>query len=381
MYFMGRHTPAIHCELGPVLVNRTAVYQMCRQIPGELKRRGFDVHCSALLARLDPENVEPLDRRERRLFERSHRWLAWASRRPDYFRYTRKLTGFIPRWRHARGLSLFLDPLYPLFFSGLTRGVVIAYDVSPVTDPGWHPAGVGSLYEAAYAFLAQSEFHIIASCRNTADQLRYNWGIPPSRVTVLHLGLFNFPEPAETPNHRAEDPFFLFVGSLEPRKNIEGMIRAYAWSRLFQTHGIRLRLVGSTLGEDHPMMKRARRTPGVEVRGFVSEKELSASYRDCLAFVYPSFCEGFGLPLLEAMHRGCLCLSTRTGASPEVAGDAAAYVNPYNTAEIAQGMRDLAICSEARRQILRKKARDRALQFPWSRFHDGLADVLRKELD
>src|SRR5262249_30678081 len=74
---MARRLPRVHCELGPVLVNRTAVYQMCRAAPGELAARGFRVRSSALLARLGGD-AEPAGPREGRLFARSRRWLDWA---------------------------------------------------------------------------------------------------------------------------------------------------------------------------------------------------------------------------------------------------------------------------------------------------------------
>jgi len=130
-------------------------------------------------------------------------------------------------------------------------------------------------------------------------------------------------------------------------------------------------------GDDHPIMVLARATPGVDLPGFVSDAELAKAYRQCLAFVYPSFCEGFGLPLLEAMHRGCLCLSTNTGASPEVAGNAALYVNPFDRSDIVQGMRRLVALPVSDADALRRKARARAGQFTWKRFYDGLAEVLR----
>jgi glycosyltransferase involved in cell wall biosynthesis len=76
------------------------------------------------------------------------------------------------------------------------------------------------------------------------------------------------------------------------------------------------------------------------------------------------------------MHRGCLCLSTNTGASPEVAGDAALYVNPYNPADIVQGLRRLVALPASDVDSLRRKARERAAQFTWKRFYDGLAEVL-----
>jgi glycosyltransferase involved in cell wall biosynthesis len=374
---MPARLPRVHCELGPVLVNRTAVYQMCRAAPAALAARGFRVHASALLARLGPD-AEPDGPRERRRFDRSRRWLEWAVSNPYAFLRRRRLAGLAPRLRHARGLSLFLDPLYPLFFGGLSRGVVLSYDVTPATDPAWHPAAVGVLYEAAYAHLARSGFHFVTSCHNTADHLRVNWGVAPSRITVLHLGLFSLPEPPAAAGGPPPEPFLLFVGSIEPRKNVEGLIRAYDAAGVYASHGLRLRLCGFAQPEGHPVMRLARETPGVDVRGFVSPEELAAGYSDCAGFVYPSFCEGFGLPLLEAMHRGCLCLSTLTGASPEVGGDAVLYVNPYDPAEVAAGLRRLVELSPAERRRLQERARRRAATFTWARFYDGLADVLRR---
>src|SRR5262249_6832899 len=175
------------------------------------------------------------------------------------------------------------------------------------------------------------------------------------------------------------EPFLLFVGSLEPRKNVDGLLRAFAASRLHETHGVRLRVIGSVPGDDHPSVALARSTPGVDLCGFVDDKELSRAYENCLAFVYPSFCEGFGLPLLEAMHRGSVCLSTVMGASPEIAGDAALYVNPYAPAEIAARLRELVELPPGRRQELSARARARAQRFAWSHFYDGLAQVLRRQ--
>src|SRR4029077_17769846 len=102
-------------------------------------------------------------------------------------------------------------------------------------------------------------------------------------------------------------------------------------------------------------------------------------YDGCLAFVYPSYCEGFGLPLLEAMNRGCVCLSTNLGASPEIAGAAALYVDPYSSEEIADGLRAIADLSPDERERLSLRARQRSQQFTWERFYDGLAEVIRNQ--
>ncbi|HEV3120208.1 MAG TPA: hypothetical protein VGY58_24315, partial [Gemmataceae bacterium] len=94
----------VHCELGPVLINRTAVYKICKAMPGELSRRGFRVHCSALLAGV-AQDATPHSPWEKQLFRLSRRWLDWAITRPRLFNTVRSLTGLGPRWRHRRGVS------------------------------------------------------------------------------------------------------------------------------------------------------------------------------------------------------------------------------------------------------------------------------------
>jgi glycosyltransferase involved in cell wall biosynthesis len=369
----------VHCELSPVLVNRTAVYKMCKAIPGELSRRGLRVRSSTLLARVVNETAEPCTPWDRYLFKLSQRWLKWAIARPRLFNKTRLVTGLGPRWRHSRGVSLFLDPLYTLFYGAPETGVVLVYDITPVSMDGWHHPHVSWLYRQAFDLLARSRCHLIASCQNTVDQLRVNWGIALHRLSVLPLGLFSLPAPKEAQRQESELPFFLFVGSLEPRKNVGGLIRAFAASGLHAELGIHLRIIGSLPVASDPVLALARRTPGVDLKGFVDEAELAAAYDRCRAFVYPSFCEGFGLPLLEAMARGCVCLATNLGASPEIAGEAALYVDPYSADEIARGLRQVAHLSDEEREWLSARARERSGDFTWEQFYDGLAEVIRNQ--
>jgi glycosyltransferase involved in cell wall biosynthesis len=369
----------VHCELGPVLINRTAVYKICKAMPGELSRRGFRVHCSALLAGV-AQDARPHSPWEKQLFRLSRRWLDWAITRPRLFNTVRSLTGLGPRWRHRRGVSLYLDPLYTLFYGAPDSGVVMVYDITPVSMEGWHHPHVSWLYGRAFDQLARSRCHLVATCQNTADQLRANWGMAPQRLTVLPLGLFSLPAAKEAMGAVAGEPYLLFVGSFEPRKNIAGLISAYAASGLHAARGIGLKIIGSLPPPGDPVLTLARSTPGVTVMGFVTDAELAAAYEHCLAFVYPSFCEGFGLPLLEAMHHGCICLSTNLGASPEIAEAAALYVDPYSPEDLTRGLREVAALSGEQRQRLAARARQRALQFTWERFYDGLADVIRNHV-
>jgi len=174
----------------------------------------------------------------------------------------------------------------------------------------------------------------------------------------------------------------LFVGRVFPHKGHQQLIRVLALLAAGAESEVRLFIVGrpgpnTYLDLLHRVVTRLGLDRRVIFTGVVSQAQLAAHYRAADLFLCLSEHEGFCLPLLEAMHRGCLCLSTNTGASPEVAGDAALYVNPYYPADIVQGLRRLVALPSSDVDPLRRKARERAAQFTWKRFYDGLAEVLR----
>jgi glycosyltransferase involved in cell wall biosynthesis len=377
----------VHCELAPVLINRTAVYRICRQVPAELTKRGMDARPFALLSKLN-DRVEPEGKWGRRSYRLSEWLLHSALRHHGRFLAARPALHPVFRGRRLGALPLVLDPLYLLFHGELTRGVVIVYDTTPVTDPAWHSPGVGRLYKVALKLLARGGCHVVACSRNTAAHLRVNHGIAPSRVTVLPLGLFGLARETQTrradpgaPGLAGREPFLLFVGNIEPRKNVHGLVRAYQKADLYRRHGVRLRIIGTICDPEDPVIAQAGSVPGIDLLGFVDDETLAKSYRDCLGFVYPSYCEGFGLPLLEAMCHGCACLATLAGASPEVGGDSVLYVNPYADEDIAAGMLKLVQMPTVDRERLGRRGQERAQGFTWERFYDGLAGVLRREAD
>jgi glycosyltransferase involved in cell wall biosynthesis len=277
-----------------------------------------------------------------------------------------------------------MDPLYLLFHGELAHGVVMVYDTTPLTHPEWHGAATSRLYSAALKMLARSSCHVVTCSKHTSDELRVNHAIVPSRLTVLPLGPLtstcNQSHGAES-RPANEAPFLLFVGNIEPRKNVAGLVRAFNKADLFRTCGVRLRIIGTICDPKDRAVIEAHSTAGVDVLGFVDDATLAASYRDCLGFIYPSFCEGFGIPLLEAMSAGCVCLATSAGASPEVGGDAVLYVNPHDDDAIAAGMLRVLNMCDADRRALRERSKQRAQTFTWERFYDGLSGVLIKEAE
>lgn len=166
-----------------------------------------------------------------------------------------------------------------------------------------------------------------------------------------------------------DTPFFLFVGTLEPRKNLLTLLQAFA---LFneRVSGVKLILVGGK-GWGGESLKARILEYGLEksviLTDRVSENELADYYANCCALLMPSLYEGFGLPLVEAMGHGAPVITTHYGAMKEVAGDAGILVDPHSAQDLCSAMQDL--MQPDRRDELSAKARVRAKSFSW----DGAA--------
>jgi glycosyltransferase involved in cell wall biosynthesis len=177
------------------------------------------------------------------------------------------------------------------------------------------------------------------------------FGLDSERVAAAPLAASSHFRPVETAP--AERPYFLFVGTLEPRKNIARLLEA--WREVRKSEAVDLVLAG------HARDDYAAPDPeeGLRVLGAVGEGELPALYSGAIAFVYPSLYEGFGLPVLEAMQCGATVITSRDPAIMEVSGGAAVHVDATDVRALAEAMR-------ARPQR-REESLKRAAQFSWSK--------------
>jgi alpha-1,3-rhamnosyl/mannosyltransferase len=153
-------------------------------------------------------------------------------------------------------------------------------------------------------------------------------------------------------------PYFLFVGTLEPRKNIARLLDA--WREVRRTISVDLVLAGRGRA-DFPAIYAE---PGLQVLGEVPDSELPGLYSGALACMYPSLYEGFGLPVLEAMQCGALVIASRDPAILEVSGGGAIHVTAQDTAALAEAMRAVARNSAGFNEI-RERGLARAAQFSW----------------
>ena len=201
--------------------------------------------------------------------------------------------------------------------------------------------------------------------------------MPPGKVTVTHNGYEAYfspqiatPDEAKTIRQKFKitGEYLLAVGSVQPRKNLVRLLRAYATLR--EQHAefqLQLVIVGRKLWLYQEILREIQQqkfAPDVIVTDYVSDKDLPALYRSATALVYPSLFEGFGLPPLEAMACGTPVITSNTSSLPEVVADAAILVDPYNENDIAGAMLKIAFDEQLKLQ-LREQGIVRARHFTW----------------
>jgi glycosyltransferase involved in cell wall biosynthesis len=221
--------------------------------------------------------------------------------------------------------------------------------------------------------------------RDVVDML----SVPPDRVDVVYCGVDEIFHPlpaAEVANFRHEralpDRFILFLGTLEPRKNVQKLIRAYSRWRKVEP-GIPKLVVAGGKGWYYDRIfdevESLGLTGEVIFPGYVMQEDLPWWYSAADLFVYPSRFEGFGMPVLEAMACGTPVVTTNVAALPEVAGDAALLVDPDDETQLVEVMRQ-ALRDEALRQEMRAKGLAQAAGFTWARTARQTADTYDRAL-
>ena len=226
--------------------------------------------------------------------------------------------------------------------------------------------------------------HVIAVSDFTRREVIDLLGTPPQRVTAVPNGCDSSfrPIPArdvEAWRRERDLPprFLLFVGTLEPRKNLTGLIEAYAKFR--QSQDVPLIVVGAPGWRYTPIydvVKSLGLESHVRFEGFVSADDLPFFYAAATAFVYPSFYEGFGLPPLESMAMGTPVVTSDVSSLPEVVGDAALLVSPKSQNELVAAMVRI-VTDDALRARLSAAGRDRAKLFSWESCASSVMSILR----
>ncbi|MBP8292452.1 MAG: glycosyltransferase family 4 protein [Caldilineaceae bacterium] len=340
--------------------------QLCRSL-GELNAAGATAHEFVVLAHVDNLAAPGLAVAPApHLLERPLARIVWEQTA-------------LPLLLARGGFDLVHGLVNMLPLASPVAGVITVHDLSFVRAPGRLPP-LKQFYQTVLARQSVARARaVIAVSEQTAADVIACFGAPPARVHVVHNGVgaeFTPGDPVVTARFRAAHGlparFLLSVGTLEPRKNLERLVRCFArWRAQAAPEDMDIHLVlAGGKGWGYDAIFAAVQAAGLEnvvhFPGFVPWAELADWYRAALALIYPSLFEGFGLPVLEAMACGAPVLCSQAPGVQEVAGAAALTVPPQDEDALVDSLR-LLVGQPALRAELRRRGLAHAARFSWQR--------------
>jgi glycosyltransferase involved in cell wall biosynthesis len=270
------------------------------------------------------------------------------------------------RANRSEGVALFHGTNFSVPYFSRRPAVLTLHDLSPWLNRTWH-SGADRVRQRTPRMLGLATM-IVTPSQAVRNQAIERFHLERSRVAATPLAAAAHFRPVV---HPPAKPYFLFVGTLEPRKNIPMLIEA--WREVQRFHEIDLVIAGRRR-EDFPAIAPE---PGLLIAGEVPEERLPELYSNAVGVIYPSQYEGFGLPVLEAMQCGAPVIISRDAALTEVSGGAALQAG--TAAELAAAMAALAGDPKFRSQ-LSDKSLSRARDFSWSATAALTYDVYREAI-
>ncbi len=249
------------------------------------------------------------------------------------------------------------------------KTVVTIHDFSFHLHPEWHPDDrVKYFSKHFFEGIKKADIIIVPSEHTRKQATELLKGSGAKFVTIPHgYNRIFSPHGSTASDKHCTGKYILFVGSIEPRKNLLSLLKAYMALPKYIKDDFTLLLVGFKGWNNGEVMSLLGKLEGhVRYLGYVASEELAQLYRGASCFVYPSIYEGFGLPPLEAMASGCPVVVSNATSLPEVCGDAAYYVDPRSPDSIAGGIQAV-LTDETLRKGLVEKGIGRASNFSWER--------------
>lgn len=231
--------------------------------------------------------------------------------------------------------------------------------------------------------LAQYD-NIIAISENTKHDLMELLNIPEEKITVIYSGLNEGRSGSKEIETLSGIPFILYLGTIEPRKNVSGLIEAYNLlrDRHLPLTNYKLVLAGGKGWKNKPIYNRAKESlyrDDICFLGYVNKEEKEWLYNNAKLFVYPSYYEGFGFPPLEAMSHGLATITSDVSSLPEVVSDSALVVNPYSSLDLARAIESL-LLDDGLRNNYANKGKERSMFFTWNKTADSYQKLFNKQI-
>ncbi len=343
--------------LGRKTGDRTYTYNLLRVLAREHKRHDFVVCLDKEPDNVEKEHLKGLRLRVRQQ-PRGHLWTLFA----------------LPQLAKKEDVDL-LHVQYLTPFVAPCPVVTTVHDISFKLCPQWFSWRDRAVMNTFLPGSLRRAAAVIAPSESTAIDVNREYGCPNRKIFVTpYAASYEFhTEPNDDARKRCRDnfqivgPYMLYVGNIQPRKNIARLVRAFVDARKSEGFPEQLVVVGQfgwRCGGEQRMIAEATAAGHVKHLGYVDDEHLPALYAEATAFLFPTLYEGFGLPVLEAMAVGTPVLTSNVSSLPEVAGEAAAFVDPTDEAAIASAISQLVRDADLRDQLSRS-GRARAQMFSW----------------
>ncbi len=295
----------------------------------------------------------------------------------------------LPRLLKKLNADLFVSPDGYLSLKTDTRSLTVIHDLNFEHYPKDLPCLTRMYYRHFFPEFAHKAVRIATVSKFSREDIVNQYHIDPDRIDVVYDGANESYSPPDATqinafrkNTTAGCPYFLFVGSLHPRKNLTNLFRAFDLFKNVGQSDVKLLIVGAKKWWT-PEIKNAYESmahkEAVIFAGRMGSENLRIALGASLALTYISYFEGFGIPIVEAFRCGTPVITSNVTSMPEVAGDAALLVDPFSPESIAGAMTEIYRNGELRKELIRKgKARED--EFTWQKTADLLWESIEKAI-
>lgn len=366
-------------EAHTILKNRSGVGWFTHGLVRGLQNHlGTDDQLNLLTHPREPMDIADLLENPQ-TFDKPIDWL------PGRLYHALKFRNLVPPVDLAYGKGVYIFPNFIRWPLAHSPSVIVVHDLSMFDCPQYSsPQNLAFMTRHLGRSVEKADL-IVAVSENSKKTLRDHFAIDPKKVIVAHLAA----EPTQYYERDADEiarvkgkygifgKYMLFVSTLEPRKNVEGLVKAYRSLPPKLRTEVSLVLVGGRGWRDDNIRTAINdaRIAGdrVVLPGYVAAEDLPALYSGAETFVFPSHYEGFGLPVLEAMSCGTPVITANNSSLPEAGGSAALYIDADDTDQLVQAMKEM-LTNPALRDRLRQAGLKQARKFSWEK---SSAAVLR----
>jgi glycosyltransferase involved in cell wall biosynthesis len=363
-------------------------------------RIGIDASRTASAQRTGTENYSLHLIRALLSLPTSHRFRLYFNRRPPAGLIEgdaeHRVLPFPRLWTHVRlSWEMLTQPPDVLFVPSHVlplvrpaRSLVTVHDLGYHYYPRAHTAFQNLYLRWSTRFNARCAFRVLADSEATCRDLIQFYRVPPGRIAVVYPGRDESLRPVQDPavlaavraRYGLAQHYFLYVGTLHPRKNLVRLVQAFARVAGDLDPGLQL-VLGGKQGWLHQDILAEVQRLGLGTRvvlpGYVPADDLPALLSGALAFAFPSLYEGFGFPVLEAMACGTPVLCSNASSLPEVAGDAALLADPLDVEALAAGLRRLASDADLRRSLAARGSLQ-VQRFSWPRAAAAVLELVEE---